>query len=298
MKEFHTLTETILYLVASVTEGVAYQPIWDAAPGAAMVWFAGWLLISRIILINFLIAIVCDAFTTNQNREAKKAERTREYPAESFTAYVRRLVVQAVGGAALDSSVEQAAERVAELREALSQVDGEAMIDRLGKGIDEDEVAVDATEIANLFGVSEREARLFIDRVCSLGQLAPVVPEPTVLNEIRATARQVQNVSALLEELECEAVETFPLLNPLLYPDKYEWEESESEDPASPRSPASPRGLALRKAPRRRPPTALFAAPPLPGELRHAARKLREAQGDDLEPEVDVYANRGATPRM
>ena len=42
------------------------------------------------------------------------------------------------------------------------------------KGIDQDEVAVDAREIKHLFDGDEKKARLFIDRICSLGNLAHV----------------------------------------------------------------------------------------------------------------------------
>ena len=84
VEAFHTVWWSLFKLILSVTEGIDYPPLYHAAPGASMMWLIGWTLISNLILANFLIAIVCESFTTMQNREAKKEALTKDYPRESF----------------------------------------------------------------------------------------------------------------------------------------------------------------------------------------------------------------------
>ena len=131
-------------------------------------------MVSQLQFANFLIAIICQAFTTMQNREAKKDALTSDYPKEGFFAFLKRFGLTLIGAQALDKSSAETDEIEKELAEALGQIDQEEMLERLVQGIDEDEVAVDAREIKHLFDGDEKKARLFIDRICSLGNLAHV----------------------------------------------------------------------------------------------------------------------------
>merc|ERR550514_1024302 len=188
---FHDFTEALGYLVLSITDGIDYGPLKDAQPGAAFLWFVCWHLISALVLVNFLIAIVTESFSAMKERaqlQASIEERALELQAEQggpkMPSLLRFFLHDYCPHFLLPGSTRarhqhmEAHERVLELKETLAEVDVDKLWDRLLRGVSEKETAVDSIELKHLFNGSEKAARLFIDRVCHLGELERVGEDP------------------------------------------------------------------------------------------------------------------------
>ena len=98
------------------------------------------------------------------------------------------------------------------------------------KGIDQDEVAVDAREIKHLFDGDEKEARLFIDRICSLGSLAHVDPPPSSVKELDRFDEMIGNAEQIVVALEEQMTSMDPRLLSILYPQDYIWVDEKPEE--------------------------------------------------------------------
>jgi len=163
--------------------------------------------------------------------EAKKEDLTQDYPQEPFLAFAKRFALSVIGAQALDKSSAETDEIEKELAEALGQVDQDDMLDRLLQGIDEDEVAVDAREIKHLFNGDEKKARLFIDRICSLGGLAKVDPPPSSVKELDRFDKMIENVETIVDALEEQMTNMDPRLLSMLYPADYIWVDETDPEP-------------------------------------------------------------------
>ena len=65
---FHTVTSSFSYLVRSITEGIEYEPIKDAAPYTAPLFVVVWVGVMTLVLLNMFIAILSDSYAFIQVR--------------------------------------------------------------------------------------------------------------------------------------------------------------------------------------------------------------------------------------
>jgi len=90
-------------------------------------------------------------------------------------------------------------DNISELVESLSEVDLGVLSERLVEAAMDNQPTVDAMEIKDCFGGSQRKARLFINRVCNLAHLAPV----PVFKE-QTTLEAVTELQSVVDRLEVE----------------------------------------------------------------------------------------------
>jgi hypothetical protein len=296
-----------------------YEPMKLAAPGAAPMWNAAWTVMSGLILVNFLIAIISDAFAVVKERTHKQLaiEQEARDSGFKFPSLFQFCLMENCpsfllpGDAKKKQANAESHERILELKETLDQVDLEKLWERLLQGVNEEEVAVDSAELCHLFD-TEKDARLFIDRIAYLAELAGVekIEEDGTKQEIDKMQEKVDSLDDLVNSCQGILENAYPALLPHLYPHMYEevdanepqaalvdmslsdmlaqqegkepkedgeanGEENETEATARPNAEIRTKGKRFRKVQNpRRPANDLFKQPPRAGDLRSASTAL------------------------
>lgn len=216
-----------------------------------------------------------------------------------------------------------------ELKECLREVDLDKLWDRLVQGLEADEEAVDSQELMHLFGGSEKDSRLFIDRVCNLAKMERVHVKEKHGTEV-ALKHLTDTIYSLEQEFHgCQDIleDSYDALLPALYPEDYQEEDAKYEIPditvttglaalatredeeetdlmrgaivavgsdgrrkVSGMSPYA-RKKVLKSAMTRRPPNSVFNQPPKPGELRTAAAVLSMKKKQSRQVQTFVGGN-------
>eukprot|EP00746_Dinoflagellata_sp_MGD_P144526 gnl/MRDRNA2_/MRDRNA2_77244_c0_seq1.p1 gnl/MRDRNA2_/MRDRNA2_77244_c0~~gnl/MRDRNA2_/MRDRNA2_77244_c0_seq1.p1 ORF type:complete len:1379 (-),score=249.20 gnl/MRDRNA2_/MRDRNA2_77244_c0_seq1:4-4140(-) len=173
VEEFHTIGKSVAVLILSVTEGVEYEPTKLASPGAAPAWHTGWIVISGLVLVNFLIGIICDAFTVICEKIAFQKENEDIYAevlgptANVFTAIFMWIRERTCGVLPCFSTVEAQAvlDQECDLRDVAALVDFEKLYGILGECAENGEATVSIDTLAVLFNDDAAQAQRFLQRL-------------------------------------------------------------------------------------------------------------------------------------
>lgn len=233
--KFHKYWHTFMALIISLTDGLDYDVLKKANPGPLPVWFFGWTLVSSLVLVNVLIAIITDAFAKakdwNYRLRAQEEQAAVHTRMESLMLFLLHECCPFSVGKGSDKkpsedseTPQELHERSLELKSMVNEIDTEKLWSRLMEGVKNGEVALDSSELAFLFNGSEKDARLFIDRICTIGGLRRVdqIDQVTTLDTIHNVENQINglddHVGGIAEILE----QSYPELLPHLYPELYE----------------------------------------------------------------------------
>jgi hypothetical protein len=214
VEEFHTIAKSVSVLILSITEGVEYEPTKLANPGAAPIWHTVWIILSGLVLVNFLIAIICDAFTVICERITFQNENEAVYAevlgptASVFSAMQMWVRERTCGILPCFSTVEAQAllDSECDLRDVASLVDFEKLYNLLGECAENGEKMVNIGELAVLFNDDEKQAQHFLQRlrVCAKLWVAEgneEEPELTTLEHIENMEADVARVDFAFAEL-------------------------------------------------------------------------------------------------
>jgi len=217
MEGFSTFPEAAMTLVLSVRAGIEYQELQDASSDfAGVLWYSAWFAASSLLLLSFFLVLFIHSFDSVKDQVLKQEIMEREdlkrgvkLPSPVWAWLQDATPLGLVWRGSKDKAARRARENITELVETLEPVDLEALWARLEQGVVENEVAVDAEELAFLFNGSAQKARVFINRVCNLANLQRVeVPEErTTLGaiadlrgSIEALGREVTGCSDDMED--------------------------------------------------------------------------------------------------
>jgi len=114
-------------------------------------------------------------------------------------------------------------ERSLELKSMINEVDTEKLWTRLMEGVKDGETALDSAELAFLFNGSEKDARLFIDRVCTIGGLkrVEIEEEVTTIDSIVSVENRMSRLDEHIGGLVDIFETSYPEILPHMYPDLY-----------------------------------------------------------------------------
>jgi hypothetical protein len=234
--KFHKYFHTTMALIISLTDGLDYDVLKEANPGPLPVWFFGWTLVSSLVLVNVLIAIITDAFAKakdwNYRLRAQEEEAAVHTRMESLLLFLLHECCPIPAGKGSDKKApgddsetpQELHERSLELKSMINEVDTEKLWARLMEGVKDGETALDSRELAFLFNGSEKDARLFIDRLCTIGTLRRVAieEEVTTLDTIQNVENQIGGLEDHIGGIADIFEHAYPELLPHLYPELYE----------------------------------------------------------------------------
>jgi len=211
VRVFSSLSSAVMYVLLSVRDGMDYVEMKEASPAAAPLWYFCWYLLSKVTVVGLIIAICTVVFgemheifhmqakaRDEAKRRGSKIPRLRDYFIMDFCPAA--LVSAFIPGLNKKDRVE-AQDTHTELKETLSEVDLELLWDRALQGLHDGEYALDAGELAFLFGrgqgkAAEKSARYFINRICTLASLnhAETDPPMTILDEVIELETKVESI--------------------------------------------------------------------------------------------------------
>lgn len=182
MEEFSSLDQAFVTLLLSVSDGLPIAKLIVVAPTMSFLWCTAWYLLSSLLILNALLAIIIDSFHAVKEIVVKEERLEIEALAQNIkTPSLLLAKLQEVAPMALlrkntkeqNKAAKEEQENISELVESLSEVDLSVLYKRLGEAAMENQSTVTAIELKDCFGGSQRKARLFINRVCTLANLRP-----------------------------------------------------------------------------------------------------------------------------
>jgi len=204
--EFSSLDRAFMTLLLSVGDGLPMAQLLVVAPTMSFLWCSAWYILSSLLVLNVLLAIIINSFHVVKERVTKQEYLETQALAQNIKmpSLLLAKFQEATPLALLRKSTKEQnkaakeeQENIAELVESLSEVDLGVLSDRLVEAAMENQLTIDAIALKDCFGGSQRKARLFINRVCTLANLAPanIVDRLTTLE----AANELQSVVDRLE---------------------------------------------------------------------------------------------------
>eukprot|EP00929_Paragymnodinium_shiwhaense_P006578 TRINITY_DN11022_c1_g2_i1.p1 TRINITY_DN11022_c1_g2~~TRINITY_DN11022_c1_g2_i1.p1 ORF type:complete len:1103 (-),score=240.63 TRINITY_DN11022_c1_g2_i1:366-3674(-) len=332
VEAFSTWPKALLTMTLAVSQGLETQGLRAVAPVQADVFCALWLCGSRLIAAALMLSVVIVSYSIVREKAAKQEaaeaegqELGLEMPPLFQSWLFNNCPAGLVKRGTTDRSSAEMQENLADLSEALREVDLEALWSRLLEGALVDEVALDAGELRFLFAGDTKAARHWIHRVCKLADVNRVealVVKP-VLEHLRETEGSFETLSDSVQAFYGAILESFPgakkraeinaslLDSPGRDEDKVMAADdsgSDEDGPSFPEKwnplvdPAQSVLMGSRKSRRprtedknrRRLPNKMFKGgvgplPPQKGQLRDASQQLQNLrrQGADLPPSTE-----------
>lgn len=184
---FSSVPSAMLHLLLSLKDGVDYAEIKVASPAAATLWCLCWYLLSKVMVVGLIVAVTIVVFGDMMHHfqiQEKARIKAEEQGAKigSLSEYFVGFLPLALRRSKDKAKDKEANENHLELKETLQEVDLEQLWERGMQGLLDDELALDAAELAFLFEnaaslggeTPDRCARHFINRLCTLASLSHI----------------------------------------------------------------------------------------------------------------------------